>query len=539
MKKLLLITAIFAAFGANAQVRLVKNHNGNASSNATPRFVYNNKLIYTALNPGSTIFHSNGTTNGSSYIFDSNNLPANPLTPTSTLAFVELNGEAHFVASFYSPSTGSYSRITKAGFADTVCSAYGNIATFTGSTFSDMNYPVVLNNEILFAPSFVLGTNAVGIELYKSDGAAVSLIKNINPGGTLSSNPAELTVLGTNCFFSAADGTNGRELWKTDGTLAGTTLYLDLNTGSADSNPAELNVLGAALTFVGTHPTLGRELFKTNGVGSLTLLKDINTSGDSNPANVTAIGSLLYFSASNGTIGQELWTSAGTTTSTVLIKDINPSGDSNPSKFKQVGSTVYFIANDGTNGVELWKTDGTNIGTVLVKNINPSGDSSPNYLTEYNGKLYFTADNGTNGVELWVSDGTSVGTTMIEINPTASSTISNLMVFNNFTNELYFSADAGVGIGKELYAYMDPTLSTGNFTLNENAITFSPNPAKDYFNLTTELNIEKVEVYSILGQLVKTFDKQDQYKISELTKGTYIVKVNTVEGALSKTLLVE
>lgn len=68
----------------------------------------------------------------------------------------------------------------------------------------------------------------------------------------------------------------------------------------------------------------------------------------------------------------------------------------------------------------------------------------------------FTADNGTNGIELWVSDGTAVGTTMIEINPTSSSNISHLMVLNN---ELYFAAEVSVTIGKELYAYMDPSPS--------------------------------------------------------------------------------
>lgn len=536
MKRTLLFAGLLICVSGLAQVRLVKNHNGNFSSNVLPKFVLNNKLIYAAINGDYDVFHSDGTTNGSSYVLDSNNLRAHLFNSGSNFPYVILNGEAHFVANFYSVATGSYSRLTKAGFTNTVCDGYADLSTFTGTNISELAYPVVLNNEILFAPSLVQGGNAVGVELYKSTGTSISLVKDINPNNLYSSNPSKLTILGTNCFFSADDGTNGGELWKTDGTTSGTNLYLDLNTGSASSNPDFLNVISSQLTFVATHSTLGRELFKTNGSGSLVLIKDINTAGDSNPTNVTDINGTLYFSANNGSIGQELWKSNGLNSGTFLIKDINPSGNSNPSKFTILGSTIFFVADDGTNGTELWKTDGTPTGTVLVKDINTSGASNPTELIEYNGKLYFTADNGVNGRQLWVTDGTSIGTSMITINPSATSNCSNLIVYNN---ELYFAADAGTGIGKELYAYMDPVLSINQFTLNKNAITISPNPSKNYFEVTTELNIEKVEVYSMLGQLLKTFDKQDQYYVSDLVKGTYFIKTNTELGIVTKKLLID
>jgi hypothetical protein len=53
-----------------------------------------------------------------------------------------------------------------------------------------------------------------------------------------------------------------------------------------------------------------------------------------------------------------------------------------------------------------------------------------------------------------------------------------------------------------------------------------PNPANDEFTINSDTN--KVHVYSITGQLVKSFDKQAstyQFSISDLNKGVYFVKV--------------
>ena len=73
-----------------------------------------------------------------------------------------------------------------------------------------------------------------GQELWKSDGTAAgtTLVKNIRPGSGTSSSPRELTNVNGTLFFVADDGVTGQELWKSDGTAAGTVLVRDIHPGS-------------------------------------------------------------------------------------------------------------------------------------------------------------------------------------------------------------------------------------------------------------------------------------------------------------------
>jgi ELWxxDGT repeat protein len=111
-------------------------------------------------------------------------------------------------------------------------------------------------------------------------------------------------------FFRANDGTNGIELWKSNGTAAGTVLVKDINPGSASSYVAPLVNLNGMLLFAATDPTNGRELWSSNGTAAGTVLvEDINPgSGDSTPSYLANIDGMLFFSADNGDgNGRQLW----------------------------------------------------------------------------------------------------------------------------------------------------------------------------------------------------------------------------------------
>src|SRR5260370_29626052 len=66
---------------------------------------------------------------------------------------------------------------------------------------------------------------------------STSLVQDIFPG-PFGSTPKALTNVNGTVFFAAADGTHGKELWKSDGTSAGTVLVKDIRPGSYSSLPS-------------------------------------------------------------------------------------------------------------------------------------------------------------------------------------------------------------------------------------------------------------------------------------------------------------
>jgi hypothetical protein len=79
--------------------------------------------------------------------------------------------------------------------------------------------------------------------------------------------------------------------------------------------------------------------------------------------------------------------------------------------------------------------------------------------------------------------------------------------------------------GFRVYGNEPTILSVNDFELSK-SISISPNPASTYFTLNGD--VQSVQIYSITGQLVKSFKSnftnESQFEISDLNKGIYLVK---------------
>src|SRR5260370_15582732 len=109
---------------------------------------------------------------------------------------------------------------------------------------------------------------------------------------SFSSSPSGLVAIGSTTYFSADDGIHGRELWKSDGTAAGTVMVTDFGPGINPpfSDPRGLTNVNGTLFF-----TSGQELWRSDGTAAGTVLvKDIRRGGGGlDPGSLTDVNGTL------------------------------------------------------------------------------------------------------------------------------------------------------------------------------------------------------------------------------------------------------
>jgi ELWxxDGT repeat protein len=293
------------------------------------------------------------------------------------------------------------------------------------------------------------GGNGDGTELWETDGTASGtvMVKDINPGpgssyipgsyngpeavgfspinGTGSTDPEglnHLVVIGGVAYFGAVDGIHGDELWKTDGTAAGTSLVKDIDPDTAGSDPQWLTDLNGALVFVGHDGGGSNQLWKSDGTaaGTSPIMSFTPAQTQSAaPRNLIVVGGTLYFTADDGIDGDQLWKSDGTASGTTMVTDVAPSGASNGiTDLLNLNGTLLF-----KDGDTLYRSDGTMSGTSPIFTLPPSSTFGSSWNVARNHLLFWTtpASGGTGTAELWASDGTASGTQEIVSLPNGTS----------------------------------------------------------------------------------------------------------------------
>ncbi len=270
------------------------------------------------------------------------------------------------------------------------------------------------------------------------------LVKDINPGSAdgLQNGKDSLVAVGNVVFFAADDGISGKELWRSDGTEAGTYLVKDIQPGSVGSGPTRIISFGDKILFFANDGIHGDELWVSDGTEAGTMLvKDINPGAEhairrssSKFRDQIVMNGMLFFSADYGTSFGQLWRSDGTEQGTEFVSNVCPTCIANikrAGQFTVLNDILYFV------GIKnLWRSDGTTAGTyIVVEETDANWPVEISDLSAVNGKLYFAGGSDASYLDLWESDGTKQGTKqLVELSGQPGSPTK----FTFFDGHLYF-----------------------------------------------------------------------------------------------------
>jgi ELWxxDGT repeat protein len=211
------------------------------------------------------------------------------------------------------------------------------------------------NGTLFFsAASGQLSSGAIQkTQLWKTNGdfSSTSLLKSFDTSSGIYREIKSLTAFDNRLFFVANDGDHGYELWVSDGTAAGTHIFMDIWDG----------------------PDGGLDIAPGQNIRANTL---------------KVMNGRLYFIARDGAHGFELWQTDGTVAGTSVVKPIdNTTGAgaifvNTRTPIETTGSNLFFSASNDVGDTLLWKSDGTSAGTMEIAAVVPNNETP---MLSYNG----------------------------------------------------------------------------------------------------------------------------------------------------------
>jgi ELWxxDGT repeat protein len=293
----------------------------------------------------------------------------------------------------------------------------------------NLSNPVALGDELYFNVTDLNNS----VSLWKSDGTAAGTVKVIDGGnhpvpfdgqifcdGPLAVSPdgstrsldtggylAHAAVVGGELYFIKSKlifDQRGNplqitdELWKTDGTVAGTQLVLSpFAPYSAGNGDYKLTGIGNELYFF-----VNGAIDKTDGTPGQETQVAVPGSTGASATDVAVAGGKLYF-----VMESNLWVTDGTAAGTRALKPgVAPGTPFEVYLTPMDGSVLFRVWNGFGSSADLWETDGTVAGTRLAQgfpaNINNTLAVGP--IARLGDHVYFPADDGVHGTELWSFD---------------------------------------------------------------------------------------------------------------------------------------
>lgn len=345
------------------------------------------------------------------------------LKPTGNSAKADLNYAKWNEKVFYSGSGSNILCVTDGTTAGTMGISNLGGSTNISAIIPAQDFVYVITSDITFSPT------ASTDKIWKSDGttAGTSLVYAFQPASgftnmglfySVASHYKNYSVDGNSIYFSAYDATNGKEIWKTDGTAAGTMMLKDVKAGTGSSQTAGFCKIPSTTLFIAQSIGLESKLWKTDGTTAGTEQIPVAEPFYIVNQDMAKLGNKVIFFAHNTVDGYEPYVSDGTAAGTFMLKNINPSGNSLTTQamglhLKMTDKYCYFIANNGTTNA-LWRTDGTTDGTIEVMPSVTNGISDAGYSTTDAENLWFINYlNNNASQQLYKSNGTVEGSSLV------------------------------------------------------------------------------------------------------------------------------
>ena len=304
------------------------------------------------------------------------------------------NGTSYTITPTLLGQTGNISSILGAGTvsASGACT-YGNLLIFRTNDWRMWAFNTSLSAST--SNPYVLATNV----------SFTSCTHHVVHNGTM--------------YFQASTNSTGAELWKTDGTAAGTSMVKDIVSGTSSSSPSSFFVFNDEVHFSSRLTSSGVEIWKTNGTSSGTVRAHAYSGcyvSNCNFHSVIEYNGSFYGGGHWNQNGREvlMYNSSGLS----LLVDLTPGQRfsiprmTNPSAFLVHDGWLWFLTNGNPqsgNGNCLYRSNGTAAGTTPFV-----CDTSSLGLELFNDELYFSRSANYKGYELWKTDGTVAGTVMVK-----------------------------------------------------------------------------------------------------------------------------
>lgn len=219
-----------------------------------------------------------------------------------------------------------------------------------------------------------------------------------------------LAATGSRLYFLADDGIHGLQVWRSDGTVAGTGRVTAIDLPEPSQIDLLLAEVGGRLLVAGRTRQGASRLWSSGGTPAATV-----TLVEEGVSRLVEVNGRALFQVSFP-LGidderRELWASDGTAAGTGRLVNVCSRSECHfPLAYLRFGDHLVFETG-GQLPEQLWISDGTRAGTRRHGDVNPFREVAGSGAVGAIERTFFFSREGRAGDhELWVADGTAAGT---------------------------------------------------------------------------------------------------------------------------------